>query len=308
MDKRQKRRVKGIAIFIVFLALAASIVQWQNKAGKHETYDFKPAQNDYRDLKFLNKAQISFSSPNIDQAKTVIDKIISEHSTKQIRKQSESSFGAYIFSVPKKDLPVIIEKLHRVGSINSQAEHIDTALVNIDYESELVRLQSYDREQTELNNVRFPTDTQNRRKEELHSLIQNTRSNLDKLKESDNVLLFITLVPQQKTNTIEVTIKSLTINFFSWLIIFAVGAVLAYYGTRLLMYFLSALGVKSSGGGGGGLGGSYNYSGYGRYYSRYYNRYGNSHGKRKVKRIYKDKKTTPEPEDENNIKLEEGKQ
>ncbi|HNW23839.1 MAG TPA: hypothetical protein PKI37_00120 [Candidatus Cloacimonas sp.] len=308
MDKRQKRRVKGIAIFIVFLALAASIVQWQNKAGKHETYDFKPAQNDYRDLKFLNKAQISFSSPNIDQAKTVIDKIISEHSTKQIRKQSEGSFGAYIFSVPKRDLPVIIEKLDRVGSINSQAEHIDTALVNIDYESELVRLQSYEKEQAELSNVRFPTDTQNRRKEELHSLIQNTRSNLDKLKESDNVLLFITLVPQQKTNTIEVTIKSLTINFFSWLIIFAVGAVLAYYGTRLLMYFLSALGVKSSGGGGGGLGGSYNYSGYGRYYSRYYNRYGNSHGKRKVKRIYKDKKTTPESEDENNIKLEEGKQ
>ncbi|HNX02105.1 MAG TPA: hypothetical protein PLE33_03065 [Candidatus Cloacimonas sp.] len=306
MNKRQKRRVKGIAVFIVFLALAASIVQWQDKAGKHETYDFKPAQNDYRDLKFLNKAQISFSSPNIDQAKTVIDKIISEHSLKQIRKQSESSFGAYIFSVPKRDLPVIIEKLHRVGSINSQAEHIDTALVNIDYESELVRLQGYDKEQTELNNVRFPTDTQNRRKEELHSLIQNTRSNLDKLKEADNVLLFITLVPQQKTSSIEVTIKSLALIFINWLIIFAVGAVLIYYGTRLLMYFLSALGVKGIGA--GGLGSSYRYGGYGGYYNRYYNRYNYGHGKRKIKRIYKDKKTTPEPEDENNIKLEEGKQ
>ena len=306
MNKRQKRRVKGIAVFIVFLALAASIVQWQDKAGKHETYDFKPAQNDYRDLKFLNKAQISFSSPNIDQAKTVIDKIISEHSTKQIRKQSESSFGAYIFSVPKRDLPVIIEKLDRVGSINSQAEHIDTALVNLDYESELVRLQGYDKEQTELNNVRFPTDTQNRRKEELHSLIQNTRSNLDKLKEADNVLLLITLVPQQKTSSIEVTIKSLALIFINWLIIFAVGAVLIYYGTRLLMYFLSALGVKGIGA--GGLGSSYRYGGYGGYYNRYYNRYNYGHGKRKIKRIYKDKKTTPEPEDENNIKLEEGKQ
>ncbi len=121
--------------------------------------------------------------------------------------------------------------------MNSQTEQIDTALVNIDYESELVRLQSYEREQAELNNVRFPTDTQNRRKEELHSLIQSTRSNLDKLKESNNVLLFITLVPQQKTNTIQVTIKSLALNFFSWLIIF-VGAVLAYYGTRLLFPFL----------------------------------------------------------------------
>ena len=306
MKIRDKRRVKGIAIFIVFLAIAASIVQWQNKAGKHETYDFKPAQNEYRDLKFLNKAQISFSSPNIAKAKTEIEKIISEHSTKQIRKQSEGSFGAYIFSVPQKDLPIIIEKLRGIGSVNSQTEHIDTALVNIDYESELVRLQSYEKEQAELNNVRFPTDTQNRRKEELHSLIQSTRSNLDKLKESDNVLLFITLVPQQKTNIIELTIKSLALNFFRWLIIFAVGAVLVYYGTRLLMYFLSALGVK--GVGAGGLGSSYRYGGYGGYYNRYYNRYNYGHGKRKIKRIYKDKKTTPVSDDENNEKTKEGEQ
>ena len=306
MKKREKRRVRGIAIFIVFFAIAASIVQWQNKAGKHETYNFKPAQNEYRDLKFLNKAQISFSSPNVAKAKTEIDKIISEHSTKQIRKQSEGSFGAYIFSVPQKDLPIIVEKLRSFGSVNSQTEQIDTALVNIDYESELVRLQSYEREQAELNNVRFPTDTQNRRKEELHSLIQSTRSNLDKLKESNNVLLFITLVPQQKTNTIGVTIKSLALNFFSWLIIFTVGAILAYYGTRLLMYFLAALGVKGIGA--GGLGDSYRYGGYGGYYNRYYNRYGYGHGRRKVKRIYKDKRTTPVSEDEDTEQSEEGKQ
>lgn len=306
MKKREKRRVRGIAIFIVFLAIAVTIIQWQNKAGKHETYNFKPAQNEYRDLKFLNKAQISFSSPNVAKAKTEIEKIISEHSTKQIRKQSEGSFGAYIFSVPQKDLPIIVEKLRSFGSVNSQTEQIDTALVNIDYESELVRLQSYEREQAELNNVRFPTDTQNRRKEELHSLIQSTRSNLDKLKESNNVLLFITLVPQQKTNTIGVTIKSLALNFFSWLIIFTVGAILAYYGTRLLMYFLAALGVKGIGA--GGLGDSYRYGGYGGYYNRYYNRYGYGHGKRKVKRIYKDKRTTPVSEDEDTEQSEEGKQ
>ncbi len=83
---------------------------------------------------------------------------------------------------------------------------------------ELVRLQSYEREQAELNNVRFlPILKTGARR--ITFLIQSTRSNLDKLKESNNVLLFITLVPQQKTNTIEVTIKSLALNFFSWLII-----------------------------------------------------------------------------------------
>jgi len=85
-----------------------------------------------------------------------------------------------------------------------------------------------------------------------------------------------------------------------------VGAVLAYYGTRLLIYFLSALGVK--GVGAGGLGSSYRYGGYGGYYNRYYNRYNYGHGKRKIKRIYKDKKTTPVSDDENNEKTKEGEQ
>ncbi|MEN6444788.1 MAG: hypothetical protein ABFC98_01935 [Candidatus Cloacimonas sp.] len=304
MHKRTKRRVKGIAIFIVFLAVAASIFEWQNNAGKHPTYDLKPAQNDYRDLKFVNKAQISFVSPNVTKAQAEIEKIIAEYSNKQIRKQSETSFGAYIFSVPQQDLHSIIEKLGKFGTIASKTEQVDTSLVNLDYESELARLQGYEREQADLNNVRFPTDAQNRRKEELHSLIQSTRSNLDKLKDAQSVLLYVSLVPQQKTASWEVTLSILAVNFFSWLIVFAVGAVLVYFGTRLLMYFLAALGIK--GNSSGGLGGSYNYGGYGNYYNRYYSRYGYGKGKRKVKRIYKDKRSTPDSDSEEDETPEKG--
>jgi len=60
VKKREKRRVRGIAIFIVFLAIAASIVQWQNKAGKHETYNFKPAQNDIGTSNFSIKLKYHF--------------------------------------------------------------------------------------------------------------------------------------------------------------------------------------------------------------------------------------------------------
>ncbi len=199
------------------------------------------------------------------KAQTEIENLIAKYSTKQIRKQSEGSYGAYIFSVPQKDLPELVEKLRSFGTVVSKTEQVDTALVNIDYESEFARLQAYEREQADLNNVRFPTDAQNKRKEALHTLIQETRTNLDKLKDVQSVLLYVSLIPQQKSGSIGITIKTLAIDFFSWLVVFSVGAVLVYFGTRLLMYFLAALGIKGIGS--SGVGSSYNYGGYGNYYN-----------------------------------------
>jgi hypothetical protein len=296
VDKKTKRRVKGVAIFIVFLAIATSIVQYQNRQGKVVNYNFKPSMQEYRDLRFINKAQISFTSSNVSKAQIEIAKIIAENSTKQIRKQNEGGYGAYIFSVPQKNLPQIVERLRTFGNIGSQTEQIDTSLVNIDYESESARLASYEREQTDLGNVRFPTDVQNRRKEALHSLIQQTRLNLDKLKDGDNVLLYITLSPIQRNSSAIVTLKTMTINFLSWLGIYTVGMVLVYFGTRLLMYFLAAIGIKGLSA--GGVGGNYQYGGYSGYASKYSGRYNYSQGKRKVKRVYKDKHTTPTSEDQ----------
>lgn len=296
MDSKTRRRVKGTAIFIVFLAVATAMIQWQNKAGKTLNYNFKPSQQEYRDLKFINKAQVAFSATDVRKAQMEIDKIILNDSSKQIRKQNEGGFGAYIFSVPQKQLPSIIDRMRKFGTIGSQTEQIDTSLVNIDFESESARLASYEREQADLANVRFPTDTQNRRKESLHSLIQTTRSNLDKLKDSENVLLYITLVPQQRNSNALITIRNMTFNFLTWLGIYSVGMVLVFYGTKLLMYFLNAVGIRGLGA--GGVGGSYQYGGYTGYANKYAGRYGYSTGKRKVKRVYKDKRSTEIPEDE----------
>jgi hypothetical protein len=82
-------------------------------------------------------------------------------------------------------------------------------------------------------------------------------------------------------------VKNLTMMYLFWLGIFAVGMVLVYFGTKLLMYLLAALGVKGINT--SGLGGSYNYNGSYSSYGRYNSRYGSNSSKRKVKRIYKDK-------------------
>ena len=291
MDKKTSRRVKGIAIFIVFLAIATSIVQYQNKQGKPTRYDFKPSANEYRDLRFINKAQVSFTSANVPKAQEEIGKIISEMGTKQIRKQTEGSSGAYIFSVPQTELPQVIERLRKVGIVGAQTEQIDTSLVNIDYESEAARLASYEREQNDLADVRFPSDAQNRRKEALHGLVQQTRLNLDKLKDAHNVLLYITLAPLQKNSNAFITVKVMAFNFLSWLGIYSVMMVLVYFGTKLLMYFLAAIGIRSINA--GGVGGSNQYGGYTGYAGRYSGRYNYNTSKRKIKRVYKDKRSSP---------------
>lgn len=299
MDKKTRRRVKGVAIFIVFLALATSLFQYQNKAGKMVNFNFKPSQQEYRDIKYINKAQIAFSSVDIPKAQQEIGKIIAEKSSKQIRKQNEPGFGAYIFSVSQQELPMVVDKLRGMGTVSSQTEQIDTSLVNIDYESETARLASYEREQADLGAVRFPTEVQNRRKEALHGLINETRNNLDKLKDAGSVLVYITLVPQQKSSNTFVMVKNMALTFLTWLGIYVVGIVLVYFGTRLLMYFLAAIGIKGLGT--GGIGGNYQYGGYGSYggyNSKYSGRYSYGGGKRKVKRVYKDKRSTPTSEDD----------
>lgn len=299
MDKKRKSRVRGVAIFVVFLALASTIMQFQKQGTHKPTYNFKESANEYRELKFIYKAQVRFASENVRQAQENISKMIADKAVQMIRKQNESNSGAYIFSVPHSELKNILSELRQFGSIGSHVEQVDTALVNIDINNERARLVSYEKELVDLSQVRFPSDQQIRRKEALHGLIQSTLNNLDKL--GENVLLYITLVPKQIGNSITSVLRDLAMRFITWLVIFSVATVLAYYGTKLIMYFLSALGIKGISA--GGLGGGYNYGGYTNYskYARYFGRYsyGGSGSRRKVKRVYKDKPSVT-TEDDNN--------
>jgi len=295
LSKVSKHRVRGIAIFIVFLALAAAILQFQNRGHKPGTFNFKDSSNEYRDLKFVNKAKITFTSPNVAAAQTGIGEIINQRAQQRIRRQNEGGYGAYLFTIDRDDVSVVAEELRAFGTVLSQVEQVDTSLVNLDYDSEAARLASYEKEQADLDMVRFPSEVQNRRKEQLHGLIQQARSNLDKLSETKDVLLYITLSPAKGSTNFITILKSGTILFLTWLGIFTVAAILIYFGVKLLMYILNLMGVKGinvSGTGPYSYGGSY--SNYDRYSSKY--GYGN---KRKVKRIYKDKSSSSKNDEEN---------
>lgn len=297
MSKTSKRRVRGIAIFIVFLALAATIVQFEKRGSKIPTFNFKDSQNEYRDLKFINKAKITFTSTDVNKAQSGINTIIDQLAKQKIRRQNEGGFGAYLFTLDQNEVNSVVTELKKYGSVVSQIEQVDTSLVNLDFESESTRLASYEKEQTDLALVRFPSDAQNRRKEALHAMIQQSRSNLERLEEAKNVLLYITLSPVRGRATFISQVESMVLTYLTWLGIFTIGAVLVYFGARLIMHILSLMGVK--GFSSGGLGGGYNYGGSYSKYDRYGANYGYRSNKRKVKRIYKDKSNSSDSEEEN---------
>lgn len=294
MKRSSKSRVKGVAIFIVFLAVAITLYKAQDKKIHTPNMDFKSSANVYRDLKFINKAKIGFSADNVPQAREGISQIMAKYGKQQIYKQNEGNYGAYIYTIAQDELYTVVGELEAIGTLGPQVEQIDTALVNLDFENESNKLTAYENELTALNKILGPSNEQNSRKEALHTLIQASSSNLDKLRNSDNVLLYLTLSPKQTSTGWFKLVKSIVKNFFMWLVILIIAAVLIYYATKLLMYFLSALGIR----GPSGIGGT-SYGGYGGYsnYSKYSSRYGNS--RRKVKRIYKDKSSSPEEDEEN---------
>lgn len=278
VNRNRKLRIRAMAIFIVFLALAATIMESTKSKTVSASMDFRHSNSDYDNLRFINKAKVAFSTNETGKAQEEIAAIMKAVGERQIRKQDESQSGAYIFTVKSDKVPEIIDELRKIGTVGSKIEQIDTALVNIDYESESKKLKSYESELSDLGNVRFPSDVQNRRKEELHTLIQHVRNNLEKLRESDNTLLYIMLNSASvKRNQVGQYSSSIGV-YGKWLIIFFVGAVLVYFGANLLNYFLALLGVRAS-----------TERGYGAY-SAYYNRYtSNKKKRRKTKRIYKDK-------------------
>lgn len=294
MARSSKRAVRGISILIVFLALAATILQMQKKENKAKGFSYKESQNEYRDLKYVNKASITLSSTDTAKALKAIDEIMATQAKQRIRRQVSGANAAFLFTINQKDLAALNQKLSELGSVGSYIEQVDTSLVNLDDEGEHSRLLAYEKEQSDLNNVRFPTEAQNRRKEALHTLIQQSRSNLEKLKESENVLLYISLSSGGSQSNLLKLSKIWLLSYLKWLGAFTLTAIIVYFGIRLLMYILSLLGIK-----GVSLTNMSSYDYTGSYYSRYGSNYSSNYGRnrRKTKRIYKDKSNSSPKEE-----------
>jgi len=292
VNKKTKKRVQGVAVFVVFLALATTIFVFNKKENRSGAPDFKASTQKFQSMKMINKAQVQFSSENLKDAKAYIESIVDNKAIKSIEQVDQPAFGSYLFIIPKGSLHQVVEEMGTKGKVLSRTTMTDTSLVNLDLDVEQGRLLSYEKEMRDLDQVRFPSEMQIRRKESLHGLIAESRTKLDRLQDAENLLLYITAVTLEKRNSFAVIIRDFSFSFLMWLGLYFVGVVLVYYGTKLLMLLLNMMGIKGLGISGTDYAASYNYGGFKNYSDRYGYGYGQ---KRKTKRIYKEK---PKPTEE----------
>lgn len=298
MKSKTLKKVQGIAIFLVFLALLITMFHvYRGGRKQQQSVDLRAQQSDFQKRNWLNKISFELSSGDLQASLDKMNELVNRYSTHTDKREIRSGYGVFVFSLEKTKLNALRSELNQIGNIGSEVEIVDTSLVNTNTEIESANLASYERDLAELDKIRVPSDAELRRKESLRSQIRRSQQKLDDLKRTDSYLVYVSLLPFGKKVGTFRSVGSIGIYFLSVLGFLFVGAILVFYGTRLLMYLLALMGVKV--GSGGGLISPYGYTNYGSYAGKYYSSrgYGRS-SKRKVKRIYKEKDPSKDREEQ----------
>ncbi len=294
MARIPRSRVRGIAIFVVFVALAWAALTTERHTDATINFNQIMREPDvrWRDTGSVNKARIMLRSGNITQALSQGLSLVNEYGVagqQPVMRSTQSNYGVYIFRVWQSQLGDLQEKLGQLGTIEEFKETVDTALVVRKLSTEEAILASKQAELASLSSTPSNYGDISAHRNRLYEDIRRLENTVDILRQSDTTLLYLQLLPVASKTTSY--INRLAIRFLIALAAMFVAIIILYYGTRLLIYLLTLMGVKGLPT--SGLGGST--YGYGNYANRYYNRYGYGSGKRKVKRIYKGQPTTPPP-------------
>lgn len=296
MSKSTKRRIRAVSIFIIFLALAyaAFATLKPERPITSSPSDFKEADAHFREIGSLNKASVTIRSQNIGKVLESIGRIVESHSLeKPIFKNIGGSYGAYIFRVRETSMPQLREKLSDAGSIENWKEIVDSAYVARKLTTEEAILASKRSDLESFDPLKRTYGSASSEKDQLIDEIRKLETTVDILKNKDTSLLYIKAIGSSGGRITPVYVKFAR-SLGLALLVLIILAVILYYGTKLVIYLLSILGVR--GFSTTALGGGSQY-GYGSYASRYYQKHGYSGGKRRVKRIYKDKPSSSKTEE-----------
>lgn len=294
MSKKSKSRVRGVAIFIVLLALAITTFNVYKRISHRVVVDTKDADNIYRSTTWMYKAKYITSPKDGKVTKDKATELISKMSTEPVVYQNvKPGVGAYIFKVDNTNIPLLEKNLSTFASISNNETITDSSLVATSIDIEKQRLTSYQNERATLDGIRLRSDAQNRRMDVLNRQIEITQDRVQRLEASGSTLVYLVIRPSTSGQSPVDLAKYGVMNFILALAILCLATLVLYFGTKLLTFLLALMGVK-----GFGLGGALQNYTY-RSYSNYTGRYGYGYGgkNRKVKRIYKDKRSTPTEDD-----------
>lgn len=294
---KSKHRVKGLAIFIVLLALAYGGFKAFRSTGNMPTMDTRTSDAIFRDTSWMYKTKFVLGGTG-SQKLQQISATLSEVSTeREVHSSETSNSGTYIVKVPNEQLSSLKTKLGSFGSIIKSETFTDSTLISTNLEIENQRLTSYETERATLDAIRMRSEVENRRMDNLNRLITQTTDKIQRLQAANTTLLYVIVMPSSHQGSALNQAQAFLKNFLIALLGISLAVMVAYFGTRLLITLLAMLGVK-----GFGLDTILQNYSYGSYqkYSGYNSRYSYGYGgkNRKVKRVYKDNRSSKEDEKE----------
>jgi hypothetical protein len=287
----KSKRLKAIGLFIVLVALITSYYL-NGFQSKPPTINTKEAKRLFEDLDNQKKVSIDVSIKSIDAFKNLVNTKIDPQTSKKVYAKEDNNHVIYIYQIEPQLVQPLMAYISETGTIKNSEEKIGEQGVIFDLENRLRDRETlYQREFQDYNNSKVKYSYQLDR-------IKNLGKEVDSLKyeianqqnKAMTALQIVAQVPPGRSGKIN-SMQKFIMDFIKYMVIYTIIVAFLHYGSAVLVYFLSLLGIRfpnlSSYGGRG-----YNtYAGYKGY--RGYGSYGyGSSKKRRTKRIYREKERT----------------
>jgi hypothetical protein len=296
---KKSTRLRSIGLFIVLMALITSYYfnGFQSKAPSVNT---KEADRFYNELTNYKKIQIVVGIKSLETLKKLIYTKLEPTGANKLHSEEQGGYALYIYQIEQQNIPAVLDNIAEIGSINSKVERISAQNTQLDLEAKLRDKEViYQKELQDYSNSKVKYSYQLDRLNGLSMQVDSLKFEISNQKNKAMTALYIkALVAPNKVGRVQ-NYQKFVIDFIKYLIVFAVVISFMHYGTILLAYLFSMLGIRfpslSS------IGKGYNdyagYKGYGGGYRGYgsYGSYGyGGSRKRRVKRIYRNKEKSDE--------------
>lgn len=298
MKTIKSKRLRSIGLFIVLMALITSYY-FNGFESKAPTINTKEADRFYNELSNYKKTQIKVSVKSLDALKKLVYTKLEPNGAVKLHSDEQNGYALYIYQIEQQNIPSVLDNISEVGTISSKVERISTPNTQIDLDAKLRDMESiYQKEMQDYTNAKVKYSYQYDRLNQLSKQVDSLKFEISNQKNKAMTLLYIKAVAVSNKAGRVRNYQKFVIDFAKYLVIFAVIISFIHYGTLLLVYLLSMLGIKFPSLSSYGRG--YNdYAGYKGYQN--YRNYGYSGSrKRRVKRIYRNKSDSKDDSDKEN--------
>ncbi len=290
-----KRRIKtGIAVMIIIFAFLTAYMTNRGSISPYEGKEnFSKVEHVFDFSDNNSKLKVEMSISDLQRNQDSFTKLLAlpemiHNYHEVIGKQS-----VYLLEIPSQMKDTFIMDAKKVGRVVISKEITRVTEVDPNLETKLADFKLIKQQLIEdISKRREASDYKITRIKDLQATIDSLTTSLQAREHNRNmslIYLILTDATSQRANPFHSLLSFLKQVLFN-VLIYSVIVIGAYYGSRLLVAFMTYMGVRSS-----SSTGAYRYGGkYGYGYS-----YGSSNRKRKIKRIYKGNvPKEPDEEDE----------